>query len=334
MSTRVAPIASRRGVGRPLDLVLERTGGRRQLDRHREVGAVDHDVLDHVERDEVAPELRLLDRAHRVDDGVVGEAGHRRSGPSRRGGAVGSDVGRVDIVPRRHALPPWAPCLRRILDGFHRRERIDACESRRNRPDRRLGLASLTPGDCRPYPRPHPSRAGRGSRRIVPRGVRTNVPTIDVRLVDVVKRYGEAVVVDHINLEVQAGEFFTLLGPSGCGKTTTLRMIGGFEAADLGPDRAPGRGRHLAAALQAQRQHGLPELRALPAPDDLRERRLRPPPQEGQRRRDQDPGHRHARARRAARVRAPQADPDVGWTGPARRARPGAHQPAIGAAAR
>ena len=55
------------------------------------------------------------------------------------------------------------------------------------------------------------------------------MPTVDVRLVDVVKRYGEAVAVDHINLEVQAGEFFSLLGPSGCGKTTTLRMIGGFE---------------------------------------------------------------------------------------------------------
>jgi len=35
--------------------------------------------------------------------------------------------------------------------------------------------------------------------------------------------------VDHINLEVNEGEFFSLLGPSGCGKTTTLRMIGGFE---------------------------------------------------------------------------------------------------------
>ncbi len=51
----------------------------------------------------------------------------------------------------------------------------------------------------------------------------------DVRLVDVVKRFGEAVAVDHIDLEVQKGEFFSLLGPSGCGKTTTLRMIGGFE---------------------------------------------------------------------------------------------------------
>ena len=39
------------------------------------------------------------------------------------------------------------------------------------------------------------------------------MPTVDVRLVDVVKRYGEAVAVDHINLEVQTGEFFTLLGP-------------------------------------------------------------------------------------------------------------------------
>ena len=55
------------------------------------------------------------------------------------------------------------------------------------------------------------------------------MPAVDVRLVDVVKRYGDAVAVDHINLEVQSGEFFTLLGPSGCGKTTTLRMIGGFE---------------------------------------------------------------------------------------------------------
>jgi spermidine/putrescine transport system ATP-binding protein len=40
---------------------------------------------------------------------------------------------------------------------------------------------------------------------------------------------GVIVAVDHIDLEVQDGEFFSLLGPSGCGKTTTLRMIGGFE---------------------------------------------------------------------------------------------------------
>ena len=55
------------------------------------------------------------------------------------------------------------------------------------------------------------------------------MPEVDVRLVDVTKRFGDAVAVDNINLEVLDGEFFSLLGPSGCGKTTTLRMIGGFE---------------------------------------------------------------------------------------------------------
>ncbi len=52
---------------------------------------------------------------------------------------------------------------------------------------------------------------------------------VAVRLVDVVKMFGEMAAVDHIDLEVRDGEFFSLLGPSGCGKTTTLRMIGGFE---------------------------------------------------------------------------------------------------------
>jgi spermidine/putrescine transport system ATP-binding protein len=35
--------------------------------------------------------------------------------------------------------------------------------------------------------------------------------------------------VDHIDLTIEEGEFFSMLGPSGCGKTTTLRMIAGFE---------------------------------------------------------------------------------------------------------
>ena len=55
------------------------------------------------------------------------------------------------------------------------------------------------------------------------------MPSVDVRLVQVTKAYGDVVAVDHIDLEVERGEFFSLLGPSGCGKTTTLRMIGGFE---------------------------------------------------------------------------------------------------------
>ena len=46
---------------------------------------------------------------------------------------------------------------------------------------------------------------------------------------DLTKHYGEVVAVAGISLEIEAGEFFTMLGPSGSGKTTTLRMIAGFE---------------------------------------------------------------------------------------------------------
>jgi spermidine/putrescine transport system ATP-binding protein len=50
-----------------------------------------------------------------------------------------------------------------------------------------------------------------------------------VELVNLVKAYGVVRAVDSINLQIPAGEFFSLLGSSGCGKTTTLRMIAGFE---------------------------------------------------------------------------------------------------------
>ena len=50
-----------------------------------------------------------------------------------------------------------------------------------------------------------------------------------VQLIDLVKRFGEVTAVGGINLQMPAGEFFSLLGPSGCGKTTSLRLIAGFE---------------------------------------------------------------------------------------------------------
>ncbi len=52
---------------------------------------------------------------------------------------------------------------------------------------------------------------------------------IDVELQNVTKKFGDFVAVEHVSLEIEDGEFFSLLGPSGCGKTTCLRLIAGFE---------------------------------------------------------------------------------------------------------
>jgi len=57
---------------------------------------------------------------------------------------------------------------------------------------------------------------------------------MNIRLQDVVKKFGTLEAVSYISLEIKDGELFTLLGPSGCGKTTILRLIGGFHKPDAG----------------------------------------------------------------------------------------------------
>jgi len=56
----------------------------------------------------------------------------------------------------------------------------------------------------------------------------------NLKLEDLTKQFGTLTAVDHVNLEIEEGEFLCFLGPSGCGKTTVLRMITGFETVSSG----------------------------------------------------------------------------------------------------
>jgi len=58
--------------------------------------------------------------------------------------------------------------------------------------------------------------------------------SVDVRLSDLHKSFGETAAVEGVDLDIGPGEFISLLGPSGSGKTTVLRMVAGFEDPDKG----------------------------------------------------------------------------------------------------
>ena len=55
-----------------------------------------------------------------------------------------------------------------------------------------------------------------------------------LELKNINKKFNETIALDNIHLEINDGEFFSLLGPSGSGKTTCLKVIGGFEQPDSG----------------------------------------------------------------------------------------------------
>lgn len=58
--------------------------------------------------------------------------------------------------------------------------------------------------------------------------------SVNIKITDAVKRYGDNTIIGGLSLDIKEGEFFTLLGPSGCGKTTLLRMIAGFNSIEGG----------------------------------------------------------------------------------------------------
>ncbi|MBQ1567087.1 MAG: ABC transporter ATP-binding protein [Erysipelotrichaceae bacterium] len=58
--------------------------------------------------------------------------------------------------------------------------------------------------------------------------------SVNIKIRDAVKKYGDNIIISDLSLDIKEGEFFTLLGPSGCGKTTLLRMIAGFNSIEGG----------------------------------------------------------------------------------------------------
>ena len=58
--------------------------------------------------------------------------------------------------------------------------------------------------------------------------------SVNIKIQDAVKKYGDHTIISDLSLDIREGEFFTLLGPSGCGKTTLLRMIAGFNSIEGG----------------------------------------------------------------------------------------------------
>lgn len=70
----------------------------------------------------------------------------------------------------------------------------------------------------------------------LPHGVAADV-AVTVR--DVVRRFGERIVLDHLDLDLARSEFVVLLGPSGCGKSTLLRLLAGLDRPDGGEVEVP-----------------------------------------------------------------------------------------------
>ena len=96
-----------------------------------------------------------------------------------------------------------------------------------------------------------------------------------IEMKNIVKKYGDGFpAVNDVSIDVADGEFMILVGPSGCGKSTLLRMIVGPRGHHLRRHDDRRQAGQRPGAARPQPGDGVPELRAVPAPDRLREHRL------------------------------------------------------------
>src|SRR4029078_5722261 len=126
----------------------------------------------------------------------------------------------------------------------HRRDRPRHRDPRRPR----LRLPDLRPAMTAPSTRPARRRVGRkggGPEREAGTTARRSreaedKPRAPIRTRGLTKAYGDLIAVDHLDLEVQAGEIFGLLGQNGAGKTTTILMLLGLTEPTDGQARVVG----------------------------------------------------------------------------------------------
>ena len=112
-----------------------------------------------------------------------------------------------------------------------------------------------------------------------------------------IKRFGETVILDGVDLSVAEGEVVALIGPSGSGKSTLLRCLAGLEPLDGGALRVAG----VEALCSGAADHGDTQNRAGPPPRALGGRRVR----HGSPGRHAPPGMSAARWRAEATPRPP-----------------------------
>ena len=145
------------------------------------------------------------------------------------------------------------------------------------------------------------------------------------------KSYGDGLrAVDGLDLGIVDGEFMVLVGPSGCGKTTALRMVAGLEDITR-RRRAHRRPRGQRPHAEGPRHRdGLPELRALPAPERARQHRVPAEDREGAEERDPQPCRRGGADPRPGAVSQAEAAFSIGRAAPASRDGPRDRPPARG----
>ena len=97
----------------------------------------------------------------------------------------------------------------------------------------------------------------------------------NVTLRGVRKSFGGMEIIHGVDLDIEDNELTVFVGPSGCGKSTLLRLIAGLEDITSGEMTIDGEQGQRPAAEGARHLHGVPELRALPAYERLRQHGVR-----------------------------------------------------------